>query len=583
MWTKLERQKGVAIMKKKRTLGLFKVVQKPKTKREHKDYKQYVYTDEIQLDDMTTLVALTDEDKEFNKKVKEVIKLDEVYTYQQICKLLGEKPTTGNGKELQLSRWYQHMDWEHPINPKTKKPSKSFRFTNILDIPRQRIDTRQQLQHFKEQQLECNFIFSILNDNNLHKEVGDFGHIVAIRAKDLYQSIGLVNPNYYLMRNNKEAVSDFLPVEVQNEMYRSMEEGNKRYTIGALNRLKRAKVIVDYAFTYLWYGGCRQEHLATDEEVLAIENGIKQTLKQAKDKYGLELKSIASLYDNTIKDSNIQTELQDYMRDMIKQSIPSYEYYVRAYKVTFLDESMKEYVHKLSIDLHMSVKQLATFKLFDARTERTGIECKKIDKSYSNEPLTYDKATRLQRVVTDNVIQKGVSGSDKQLVDDTEFLTRKAEVNEFIKRLAVQEDYERIASVINSEVSVEEYELQRVKEMINEANDYMFIPITLIKDEQEQQLEYIQLINRINTDIHMNKVTSIFIKCNQVARDYLKLTLFINYKTKSSSKLCKDYTLKVYDMRDIEKLQAYLFSEYKCKITVGRNKSKKSDSDRVIA
>ena len=570
-------------MKKKRPLGLFKLAQKPKTKREHKDYKQYVYTDEIQLDDLTTLVALTDEDMEFSEKVRAVIKLDEIYTYPETCKLLGEEPKGGKAKELQLSRWYQHMDWEHPINPKTKKPSKSFKFTKILDTPRQRIDARKKLQHFKEQQLECNFIFSILNNDNLQKEVGDFGHIVAIRAKDLYQSIGLVNPNYYLMRNNKEAVSDFLPVEVQNEMYRSMEEGNKRYTIGALNRLKRAKVIVDYAFTYLWYDGCRQEHLATDEEVLAIENGIKQTLKQAKDKYGLELKSIASLYDNTIKDSNIQKELQDYMRDTIKKSIPSYEYYIRTYKVTFLDESMKDYVNKISSDLCMNANQLATLKLLNARIERTGIECKKIDESYSNDPLTHDKATRLQRVVTDNVLQKGVNGSDKQLVDDTEFLTRKAEVNEYIKCLAVQEDYERIASIINSEVSVEDYEVQRVKEMINEANDYMFIPITLIKNGQEQQLEYAQLIERINTDINMDEVTSIFIKCNQVARDYLKLTLFINYKTKSDSKLCKDYSLKVYDIRDIEKLQAYLFSKYKCKITVGRNKSKKSDSDRVIA
>lgn len=65
-------------MKKKRPLGLFKLAQKPKTKREHKDYKQYVYTDEIQLDDLTTLVALTDEDMEFNEKVRAVIKLDEI-------------------------------------------------------------------------------------------------------------------------------------------------------------------------------------------------------------------------------------------------------------------------------------------------------------------------------------------------------------------------------------------------------------------------------------------------------------------------------------------------------------------------
>ena len=152
-------------MKKKRPLGLFKLAQKPKTKREHKDYKQYVYTDEIQLDDLTTLVALTDEDMEFNEKVRAVIKLDEIYTYPETCKLLGEEPKGGKAKELQLSRWYQHMDWEHPINPKTKKPSKSFKFTKILDTPRQRIDTRKKLQHFKEQQLECNFIFSILNND----------------------------------------------------------------------------------------------------------------------------------------------------------------------------------------------------------------------------------------------------------------------------------------------------------------------------------------------------------------------------------------------------------------------------------
>lgn len=564
-------------MDKKKRIGL-----NGKAKRKHKDYTQYVYTDKSQLDDMTTLVSLTDEDMQLNEKVKEIIEVNGTYTYKEICELLEEKITTGAGKELQLSRWYQHMTWEHPINPKTKRPSKTFKITKVFDIPRQRIDTRQQLKHFKEQQLECNFIFSILNDNNLHKTVGDFGHIVAIRAKDLYQNIGLVNEHYYLMRNNTGAISEFLSIEIQREMYRSMEEGNRRYTIGALNRLKKSKVIVDYAYSYMWFDASHTEHLATDEEVLTIENAIQKTIKYAKEEYELELKNIGSLYDNSIKNSHIQKELQDYLKDTIKKTIPSYEYYCRAYKVTFLDENMKGYINKISTELCTTANQLSIFKLSNARKERTSIECKKIDKSYSTEPITHDRATRLQRVVTDNVIREGVNDGDNQLIEDTKFLTYKAEVSEYLKRLAIREDYEKISDVVNSEVLVEDYELQRVKKMIDEGNSYMYMPITLIKDKQEQQLEYVQLVEIINADFHVDNITSLYIQCNQVTQEYLKLTLAVNYKTKSGNKSCVNYHLKVYNMRDIEKLQAYLFSQYQCKITVGGNKSRKSDSDRAI-
>ena len=566
--------------------GLSRSKSKNKVSREHKDYKEYVYTNEVQLDDRSKLVPLTDEDWKFNKMINERVQVGQVFkTYKDLCNYLGEVPKSGgNTKESQLARFYQHMDWENPINHKTKKPSKSFKIAKVFDTPRQRIDTRQQLQHFKEQQLECNFIFSILNNMNLHKEVSDFGYITAIKAKDMYKNIGLVNNNYYLMRSNKEAISEFLEVDIQSEIYRNMEEGNKRFTLGVLKRLKKAKVLVDYAYTYIWFDRNNKEYLATEEDVLTIENAIQKTIEFAKDEYGLVLKNVGSLYDNSIKGEKTQKCLQGYLADTIRERITNYAYYCRGYKVIYVENNMVNYVDKISSDLYVTTSQLSVIKMSSARSERTNIQCNKIDKWYSNDPIIHDKATRLQRVLTDNKPMNSLTDSDKQLVEDIKFLTKKAKVNEYLKVLSFNEDYDEISQVINEEIMVSEYEHQRITNMIIEATSYMFMPITLIKNEQEQQLKYIDLVK------HVNKIssspTSLYIECNHVEQEYLRLTMFVNYekvnKTKTQDGKIKAHekiALKVYNMRDIEKLQVYLFSQYGCKITVGRNKLRSSKSD----
>ena len=72
----------------------------------------------------------------------ENIKVGEVYTYSELCKLLEEKEKTGKSKILQIKEWDRYFSYYHPINQKTKKESKKFGITQIFDTPKEKVDNR---------------------------------------------------------------------------------------------------------------------------------------------------------------------------------------------------------------------------------------------------------------------------------------------------------------------------------------------------------------------------------------------------------------------------------------------------------
>ena len=70
------------------------------------------------------------------------LKLGKEYKYAELCELFGEEVKRNNSKKAQLKQWESWFSWEHPINPKTKKPSKKFKITNIYSEQQEIEDKR---------------------------------------------------------------------------------------------------------------------------------------------------------------------------------------------------------------------------------------------------------------------------------------------------------------------------------------------------------------------------------------------------------------------------------------------------------
>lgn len=64
-----------------------------------------------------------------------MIKLNEEYTYENICKILDWKKSTGAQKQRQIKCIEESFEFYHPINKKTKKLKKSYVFTKQIKKP----------------------------------------------------------------------------------------------------------------------------------------------------------------------------------------------------------------------------------------------------------------------------------------------------------------------------------------------------------------------------------------------------------------------------------------------------------------
>ena len=561
--------------KKRRSLGKVKLItDEPKTqsksqsKKGVKDYKDYVYVGQEGVD-TTTLVPLLQEDYDYNAKLHEVLEVGKEYTYKKLCELLEETyHKGGNGKQIQLATWYQHLEWEHPINPNTKKPSKKMLITKIYDTPRQKINQTYELSNFKEQQLECNFIFSILNNKNLHEEVSDFGLITGVRARDMYCGIGLVNKDYHLVRSNKGAITDFLPIENLIETFSCVDNYTRQFTLGTLNRLTRSKVIVSYAYTYIWTDTNKKEHLATDKELLAIENGVKEMVTYAQDN-GYNVDSIADLYNGKLKDFQSK-DLQAHMLKLIREEIPTIEYFSRAYKLVYLKSKMKDYLIKLASEMGITLEELQQIKLHDSLKEHTDFQIGKAMKRNNDQPLTQEKEVSLLNAIINNTNLYPLTDQERKLEEDRKFIMDRATISNYIDSLSASGDIDKIYKMLYED-TIEKHEEEYLNKLLEDAISYSNVPLTLDKVNNsniDKQVEFADLNKFIDK---FENIKSFYLECMYSIKNKLYVTLHINH-TKGHGRADK-IDLVLDDMYNLKKLQVYLIISYNLEVKVGqRNK-----------
>ena len=71
-----------------------------------------------------------------------LIEVNKIYSYKQLCALFEEDVKSGSSKRSQLKEWKRHFEFEKAINPKTHKIGAKFLIVRIYDEPLEKEDGR---------------------------------------------------------------------------------------------------------------------------------------------------------------------------------------------------------------------------------------------------------------------------------------------------------------------------------------------------------------------------------------------------------------------------------------------------------
>lgn len=120
------------------------------------------------------------------------LEINKEYKYQELCELFNEKVKRNDSKVAQLKIWNSWFTWEYPINPKTKKPSKKFKITQIYNEQQEIQDNRGSKRSIN---LELAILLRIYTDKHIVVNE-NYENITNIGRDDFHCSIGLCNEYY---------------------------------------------------------------------------------------------------------------------------------------------------------------------------------------------------------------------------------------------------------------------------------------------------------------------------------------------------------------------------------------------------
>ena len=227
---------------------------------------------------------------------KAKLKIDKEYKYKELCELFNETPKRNDSKNAQLKQWASWFKWEHPINPKTKKPSKKFKVTEIYekqqdiqDKRKHNVPTYKQESTFKEkQELSTTILMTLLLNAEIKEQVtkeGEQWNICYYKADDFYEMVGLCNSNYSLLKRTKHLYTDIVPLQYSRE---ALNKIRGKMQSSCLTALSQMKSIVNFTYSKSYviktFDEDGKEHRQTipcsDLELGIIEKAISETIEE---------------------------------------------------------------------------------------------------------------------------------------------------------------------------------------------------------------------------------------------------------------------------------------------------------------
>ena len=245
------------------------------------------------------------------------LELNKIYSYAELCEALGEKTKAGDSKVAQLKEWTCFFKWEHPINKKTKKPSKKFQIVENYERTKEKEDGRvnnnfsvrhEQSSFFKEDELQLAILWILgMKAYELYEQGRDNRRYIRyIPCNELYIASGLCNEYFTTLSRKKhyyckigkneqrETVYDLWQV---NTAFEGVYDKMKRYSITAFNQLQRKK-IVEFSYWKTWNNG-KKETLFTDEQMNVFTEKRQDALEWWNETNRKKYGNVGDLYNHS--------------------------------------------------------------------------------------------------------------------------------------------------------------------------------------------------------------------------------------------------------------------------------------------
>lgn len=331
-----------------------------------------------------------------NLKVGQVIK-----NYKELCELLDIEAKGGASKIAQHKEFDRYFEYE--------KQGHKYIITKIYENPKERIDNRMNGNNtvFADdiEKLILNILASSKDDT------------ITIARGQLYKMLNMCNENYLLGRSNISKLSEIieLPKSAIYEFYDN-NSSKLRDTVERNLRRLRSRALITWkntttvAVTEIDIELNELGEPIYDKRTRSIRHKVK-TIHRLADKF--EEKLILKYEEETLKEMNIDTiqkvfligkwkYFKQQVENKLRENDTNIDYYYDSYTITFNNDSVKNYVKKLSYSDIQDIKnninhnmiesiKKSTMKRHDKAIKECGIEQNiyKRDKLFEQEKIDY--------------------------------------------------------------------------------------------------------------------------------------------------------------------------------------------------
>ena len=413
------------------------------------------------------------------------------YSYKELCETLGTNTKAGDSKTAQMKEFARYFNWEHPINPKTKKPSKKFTITEIYDTPKERKDGRSNGNStiFKNGELSDAVVYAMYQDSYSKVKGENTWHF---NVMSLAEQCGLVSEYHSFIVDYPEQLEIIGMKEVSSSILSDFVTIRSQI-LGACRALEENGTVKGSGYDIFICSETVQEgevripiyRAPSPEECDIIEQCEQETVdyfNENKTEFGydeeiakgIELESYSKIYA-TIKSPAIRSKVWQYCYDLCKGKLQRYSSHGRKLFIKADKDTIMQLGEKLSEDNIERVNSIyATRRVEQAK--KSGDEMiKDVEGMLSSKSFGRVQQSREVRIKS----KYGVLTLEeaKELADKKITMRNIAYTKNILNRLDSEEDKQAMRTYIDCIIFKDDlYEVARnmpkLLHVINEDADY---------------------------------------------------------------------------------------------------------------
>lgn len=225
-----------------------------------------------------------------------------VKNYKEMCRLLGEQPTTGNAKKAQMKNWERYFEITRI------KGTQKMMVSDIYDEPLAVVDGRTLGNNsIYVKSIEVILLYYLSKKN---------GYTATFTKGKMWKMLGMVNQHYKTLSNNELKKMDWIITDYEiNHFYQRCDNKLTNILFSAMNNLRR-RFVIEF-----------------EEQVICVDDNNHYILADDSMR-----KNILALKYQVAKEMGFENEQQIYLKMKASEFYKAVNYYLNklyGYKYTF--------------------------------------------------------------------------------------------------------------------------------------------------------------------------------------------------------------------------------------------------------